>query len=115
MSVKVIEGSGTTVCPPHFYALYEGSDYNEANSADCRVLVADEPVADLATYDFDHAAQSLVNHSHYTVALYAETDRAGEHLDVEPTRCLQSLNAFKTATGERWGRRATATATQPGG
>ncbi|MFH8574156.1 hypothetical protein [Streptomyces sp. NPDC017993] len=40
MPVKVIEGSDTTVCPPGFYALYEGTTYNETSSADRRVLVS---------------------------------------------------------------------------
>ncbi|MFH8573968.1 hypothetical protein [Streptomyces sp. NPDC017993] len=46
MTVKVIEGRGTTACPAGFYALYEGSGYNEAAPECRRVLIAGESVPD---------------------------------------------------------------------
>ncbi|MFG2892479.1 peptidase inhibitor family I36 protein [Streptomyces sp. NPDC048248] len=109
MTVKVIEGTGITACPAGFYALYEGAGYNEADPECRRVLIADEPVPDLRTYDFDATADSLVNLSPYTVELYEGAGRAGEHLTFGPTISPRDLGGFGAEAGRSWSHRASST------
>ncbi|MER6307959.1 hypothetical protein [Streptomyces sp. NPDC001657] len=106
MTVKVIEGSGATVCPPHCYALYEGGHFNEGEDDARRVLVADEPVPDLAEHGFAAVVQSLVNFSRFAVELYEEPGHRGEHLTFGPTLSPKDLGGFRTGAGKSWGRRA---------
>ncbi|GFE13351.1 hypothetical protein Sgleb_13980 [Streptomyces glebosus] len=91
MTVKVVEGSGVAACPPRSYALYEGNRFHEADDDARRVLVADEPVPDLAEYGFDGAVRSLVNLSRFAVELYEEPRAQGEHLTFGPTLSPKGL------------------------
>ncbi|MEV7930996.1 RICIN domain-containing protein [Kitasatospora sp. NPDC088779] len=75
MAVRVFEGKGEDACPQGWYALYENHWYNDDKSG--RVLVSDQPVADLRGYDFTDITSSVVNQCALTVVVCSKYDGEG--------------------------------------
>lgn len=94
MAVKVVKGVGADVCPQGHYALYEHAECN-TDPRGGRVLIADEPIADLDAHDFGHRVSSVVNKTGGPLRVFiGATVEAGQSLG----RLPQGLNDNVAAT-----------------
>ncbi|NYE47291.1 hypothetical protein HDA32_002411 [Spinactinospora alkalitolerans] len=94
MAVKVFEGVGADACPEGHYALYEHAECN-TDPRGGRMLVADEPIADLDAHGFGHVVSSVVNKTGRPLRVFiGATIEAGQSMG----RLPRGLNDNVTAT-----------------
>ncbi|GGX88996.1 hypothetical protein [Streptomyces minutiscleroticus] len=91
MTVRMVTGEGADVCPEGSYALYEHALCNTdppggpSGRPGGRVLIADEPIEDLAAYRFANAVSSVVNKTDRPLEiLVGATVGVGQSLDRLP-------------------------------
>ncbi|GAA0435271.1 RICIN domain-containing protein [Streptomyces luteireticuli] len=89
MTVRMVEGSGTQICPKGWYALYEHEEFNSEESG--RVLISDQSLGDVKAFGFDGRIRSAVNRTEQSFALHVEADFKGFAAQVGPRDELKSL------------------------